>query len=276
MIYDVIRWEEKSIVEAARKRGVDLKLFDARELILDLDQNYGAQFGNVTLQRCVSYYRSIHTTAALEFKGVQVVNDLGTATTCGNKLLTSLILVNNKIPTPHTMLSFNPETSLKALDKLGYPAILKPTVGSWGKLIAILKDRESAESIFEDRESMYPLYQVHYIQEKVERPPRDIRSVVVGDEVIAAIYRNSSAGWRTNTSRGANTENCPITNELETLCLKAASAVGKGVFGVDLMETPEGLVVHEVNTTTEFKNTVPVTGVDIPGAIVEYLLSLAK
>ena len=124
---------------------------------------------------------------------------------------------------------------------------------------------------------MYPLYQVHYIQKKVDRPPRDIRTFVVGDTVIAAIYRTSSDSWRTNTSRGAKAVNCPITSELEDLSLRAAKTVGgKGIFGVDLMETPNGMVVHEINNTTEFRNSVPVTGVDIPGAIVDYLVSLTR
>ena len=244
-----------------------------KELVLDLNQNYGEIFGRVTLQRCVSYYKNFHTTAALEIKGVNVVNDLNTSIICGNKLLTTLRLVENKVPTPHTLLSFRPQESLDALENFGYPAILKPTIGSWGKLMAILKDRESAESILEDRENMYPLYQVHYIQEKVKRPPRDIRSIVIGEDVIAAIYRTSlDTNWRTNTFRGAKSEKCPITKELEDLCIRASKAVGKGIFGVDLMETPDGLVVHEVNNTTEFKNTVPATGVDIPGSIIDYLV----
>lgn len=274
MIYDVVRWEEKAIVEAAKKRDVDLKLLDAKNMVFDLNHDYGKEFGPITLQRCVSYYRSMHSTAALELKGVKVVNDMQTATTCGNKLLTTLALVKRGVPTPHTILTFGTEASLKALEDFGYPAILKPTVGSWGKLLAILNDKESAESIFEDRENMYPLYQVHYIQEKVSRPPRDIRAIVVGEDVVAAIYRTSSSSWRTNTSRGAKSENCPITVELEDLCLAAARSVGRGIFGVDLMETSDGLVVHEINNTTEFKNTVPATGVDIPGAIVNYLVAL--
>ena len=70
--------------------------------------------------------------------------------------------------------------------------------------------------------------------------------------------------------------NCPITTDLEEICLKAARAIGDGIYGVDCMETSEGLVVHEVNNTTEFRNSVPVTGVDIPGKIIEYLVDQLK
>ncbi|MBI4257928.1 MAG: lysine biosynthesis protein LysX [Thaumarchaeota archaeon] len=271
MFYDMIRWEEKALVEAAKRKNIDLRLEDARERFFDVTGNDLPDLGDIILQRCVSFFRSIHLTAFLEEKGYKVVNGFHQSIVSGNKLYTSLALVKNGIPTPRTMLSFTSEASFKALDKMGYPAVLKPTMGSWGRLLAMLKDNESAESIFEDRESMYPLYQVYYLQERVKRPPRDIRSFVIGDRVVAAIYRVSNGHWKTNTALGAKAENCPITKELEDLSLRAARAIGEGIYGVDCMESPEGLQVHEVNSTIEFKNTVPATGVDIPGMIMDYL-----
>ncbi len=154
---------------------------------------------------------------------------------------------------------------------------MKPVVGSWGRLAALLKDKETAASIIEDREVMFPLYQVYYLQEFVKRPPRDIRSFVIGDQTVAAIYRVSGQGdWRTNTARGGRAEKCPISGELDDLSQKAARAVGGEIVGVDLMESEIGLLVHEVNNTTEFKNTVPATGIDIPALIVDYLNSSSK
>lgn len=276
-MYDVVRTEEKMLVDAAERKGIDLNLLRSEDIYLDLQKDYSKEFGDIVLQRCVSYFRSIHLTAALEYKGIKVVNGLHEANTAGNKLNTTLALIRAKVPVPHTYLAFNQETSLKALEELGYPAVLKPTVGSWGRLIAMLKDPETAESILEDREYMFPIYQVYYLQERVKRPPRDIRAFVIGDKVVAAIYRVSGEGaWKTNTARGGRAENCPITPELEDICLRAASAVGEGIFGVDCMESPEGLVVHEVNNTIEFRNTVPATGVDIPGLIFDYLVSLKR
>lgn len=277
MLHDMIRWEEKAIVDAARRKDVALRLEDARDLVLDVTGDGVQDFGDIILQRCVSHFRNIHLTAYLESKGCKVVNGFNQSSVAGNKLYTSLALAKAGIPTPRTMLSFTPEASMKALDKLGYPAVLKPTMGSWGRLLAALNDRESAESILEDRESMYPLYHVYYLQERVKRPPRDIRSFVIGDRVVAAIYRMSNSGtWKTNTALGGRAENCPITKELEDLSLKAASAIGEGIYGVDCMEDPEGLVVHEVNSTIEFRNTVPATGVDIPGLIIDYLVEKAR
>ncbi|MCP8316926.1 MAG: lysine biosynthesis protein LysX [archaeon] len=277
MVYDYIRWEEKAIADAARKRGVDLKLIDSKDVSLLLDSNYEDDFGNVVLQRCLSYFRSLHLTAALEAKGISVINNFKVALTAGNKLLTTLALIKAGVPTPRTALSFASESAIKSLERLGYPSVLKPTIGSWGRLVALLKDRDSAEAIFEDREHMFPLYQVYYIQEYVKRPPRDIRSIVIDDKVVAAIYRVSLSGnWKTNMALGAKAENCPITKELEDICVKASKAVGGGILGVDCMESPNGLLVHEVNNTTEFKNTVPTTGVDIPGLIIDYLVKYRK
>jgi [lysine-biosynthesis-protein LysW]--L-2-aminoadipate ligase len=164
------------------------------------------------------------------------------------------------------------------LDKLGYPAVIKPTIGSWGRLIALLRDKDAARAVIEDRQHMFPLYHVYYFEEFVNRPPRDIRAIVVGDSVAAAIYRYSgNEEWKTNMALGGRAEICPITKELEDVCINACKAVSGKVVGVDLMESKEdGLVVHEVNNTTEFKNTVKVTGIDIPGLIVEYVSKQAK
>ncbi|MGI0010332.1 MAG: RimK family alpha-L-glutamate ligase, partial [Nitrosopumilaceae archaeon] len=167
---------------------------------------------------------------------------------------------------------------LEALNANGYPMVLKPTVGSWGRMIALLKDRDSAEGIMESRERMYPIYQVYYLEEFVQRPPRDIRAVMIGDKVVAAIYRYSGDGqWKTNMALGGKAEECKVTKEMEDICIKAKNAVQGQIVGVDLMESKEkGLVVHEVNNTTEYKNTVRVTGVDIPALMIDYALKSGK
>lgn len=240
-------------------------------------QDDGIELADAFLQRCMSYFRSIHITAALEARGRIVVNSFRASSTCGDKLNASLALSRAKIPTPRTFLAFTQEASLKALEQLGYPAVLKPVVGSWGRLVAQLKDPESASAILEPREYMHPIQQVYYLQEKIKRPERDIRCYVIGDQAVAAIYRNAPPGqWRTNTAKGGVAENLPVTPELEELSVRAAEAVGGGAFGVDLMETDSGLVVHEVNHTTEFKNTVRVTGVDIPKLLLEYASNLVR
>ncbi|MDC8452858.1 MAG: lysine biosynthesis protein LysX, partial [Candidatus Nitrosotalea sp.] len=254
----------------------DAKMVDCKNLSINLDKSK-EEYGTV-IQRCVSYYRSLHSTAALEGKGVNIINSLNTSIFAGNKLFTHMLLLKKGIPTPFSAVAFSQESALDLLDKKGYPMVIKPTVGSWGRMIAMLKDKESAEAIIESRESMYPIYQVYYLEEFVNRPPRDIRAIVVGDKVVAAIYRYSGEDqWKTNMALGGRAEELKVTKELEDICIKAKEAVQGQIVGVDLMESKEnGLVVHEVNNTTEYKNTVRVTGVNIPAMMIDYAMSQGK
>lgn len=278
MLYDQLRPDERMLIESAKKKGVELQLFDVEKLHLNVTSlKDSSLFPTVVLQRCISYYRGLHIAAVLEAKGVTVINSHKAAANCGDKLLCSICLAKAGIPTPKTFVAFTTEAALTALNEIGYPAILKPVVGSWGRLIAPLKDAESAMAILESREYMSPIQQVYYIQEKVDRPARDIRCFVAGKRAVAAMYRYSSEwDWRTNAARGGTVEPCKITGKLEELSVKAAEAVGGGAFGVDLMESPSGLVVHEVNYTTEFKHLAEATGVDVAGALIEYSLEQAE
>ncbi len=278
LVYDQIRPDERMIIDAAKRDRVNLTLLDSSQMALEVTGNHqGVGDADVLLQRCISYFRSVHATAALESFGKIVVNSYKAASVCGNKLLASIRLSQAKIPTPRTFLAFTEESALQALQELGYPAVMKPVVGSWGRLVAQIKDEDTARSIIESREYMHPVQQIYYLQEKVKRPDRDIRCYVIGDQAVAAIYRHAPPGdWRTNTARGGIAENCAVTSEMEELSIRAAQAMGGGAFGVDLMESEPGLVVHEVNHTTEFKNTVRVTGVDIPGLLLKYAAEQAK
>ena len=274
-LYDTIRLEEKLLIESAKKNEINLEMVDCKKLSVDLNEK--KSFDSPVLQRCVSYYRNIHSTAAIEGQGVRVVNCLNTGIFAGNKLFTHMLLQKSGVPTPNATVAFSKDAAMQALDRNGFPKIIKPTVGSWGRMVSKINDMDSAEGIIEGREAMYPIHQVHFLEEFVERPPRDIRAIVIGDTVPAAIYRNSGDGnWKTNTHLGGSAETCKITNELEEICLKAKNAVQGEIVGVDLMESNEkGLVVHEINNTTEFRNVVRVTGVDIPKLMLEYVKELA-
>ena len=271
VLYDAIRWEEKALAEAGRRKGIDVRMVDCRGLALDLGGD--PRVRGPVLQRCVSYYRSVHSTAALEGMGVRVINRLGAAVRAGNKLFAHMLLRGAGVPVPAATVAFSKEAAMRALDEGGYPRVIKPTVGSWGRMVSKLNYREAAEGVIEGREAMYPIYQVHYLEEFVRRPPRDIRAIVVGGRVAAAIYR-SSPRWKTNMALGGTAERCEVTGELEEVCARAGDAVGGEIVGVDLMEDEErGLVVHEVNNTTEYKNTVRVCGADIPSMMLEYAVS---
>jgi [lysine-biosynthesis-protein LysW]--L-2-aminoadipate ligase len=288
ILYDNIRWEEKALFEAARKLGINVKMQDCKALHLRLESKmHGDDDGNddddhakltkaTVIQRCVSYFRSIHSTSMLEGLGFRVINTFETSNICGNKLFAHVTLRKHGVKTPKAISAFSEEAALSAIDEMGYPVVIKPTVGSWGRLIALLRDRDAAAAVIENREYMFPLYRIYFFEEFVKRPPRDIRAIVIGDRVAAAIYRYSGNDeWKTNMALGGRAEPCPISNELEDLCLRAARSVQGEFVGVDLMESDvDGLVVHEVNSTTEFKNTVRVTGVDVPALAIEYAMEL--
>jgi [lysine-biosynthesis-protein LysW]---L-2-aminoadipate ligase len=279
ILYDNIRWEEKALYEAAKKRGIEVNNANCKDLFIELNENDSSLYRNkIIIQRCVSYFKSLHSTAALEGLGAHIINSLRTAILCGNKLFSHMELQKAGLKTPKAISAFSDISAMAALDSLGYPAVIKPTVGSWGRLIALLRDKDAARAVIEDREHMFPLYHVYYFEEFVRRPPRDIRAIVVGDRVVAAIYRYSVQDeWKTNMALGGHAEICPITGELEDICIKATNTMGGQIVGVDLMESKEhGLIVHEVNNTTEFRNTVRVTGVDVPGLIVDYTSKLEK
>ena len=273
ILYDTVRWEEKALYEAAKKRGIKVNRIDCKSLSIDLNQAEESPYKDtVIIQRCVSYFKSIHSTAALEGLGAKIINSLHTATSCGNKLFTHMELQKAGIKTPRAISAFSEESAIAGLGDLGYPAVIKPTIGSWGRLVALVRDKDAAKAVVEDRMHMFPLYQIYYLEEFVNRPPRDIRAIVIGDKVVAAIYRYSmNDEWKTNMALGGRAEICPITNEMEDICIKATNAVAGNIVGVDLMESEEhGLMVHEINNTTEFRNTVCTTGVDIAGLMVDF------
>jgi len=278
LLFDQIRFEEKSILRAGERKGVKIVPVDAKRLYIDVvKRESNIKLGDVALQRCISYFRALHLSASLEHLGVLVINPFRVILTCGNKLFATLALLKAGVPIPEDTIAFTSESVIDFLERRGYDAVLKPVVGSWGRFVSPLKDRESVEAILELREFMHPLYQVYYIQERVRRPPRDIRATVIGDSLVAAIYRVAPpAKWKTTVARGGRGEVCKITPELEEIALKAAKAVGGGILGVDLMESPDGLLVHEVNHTIEFGATVAVTKVDIPGLIVDYAIAQVK
>lgn len=281
LVYDRIRWEEKALIEALKKKGLNLRLTDSKDMCIGTvedKESLREKFGVVVIQRCVSYFRGLHLTAVLESSGLSVINPFNVSLVCGNKLFTTLALIKAGIPSPKTFVAFNEEGALKALEQLGYPAVMKPVVGSWGRLVALIRDKDSAQALIESREEMRnALLQIYYLQEYVKRPPRDIRVMVVGREVVAASYRYAPQGdWRTNVARGGATKPCSVTPELEEVALRAAEAIGGGVLAIDCMEGPDKILVHEVNSTVEFRGLSTATRVNIPEKIMEYAVEVAK
>ena len=277
ILFSRIRLEEKLIIQALDARGVNYAMIDVREAVFDLNDPSPWRQYDVILERCVSHSRAHAALQILGSWGIPCVNNAHVAQVCGSKLETSLALASAGVPMPQVKIATTEEAALNAIEEMGYPVVLKPAVGSWGRLLAKVNDREAAEAILEHKSTLGTYqHSIFYIQEYIAKPDRDIRSFVVGDETICAITRHS-AHWITNTARGGSAENCPIIPELDRLSRAAAQAVGGGVVAVDLLEDANGrLLVNEVNYTMEFRNSIQPTGVDIPGRIIEYTLQVGE
>ena len=270
-LYSIVRKDEKLLLEAFSKRkNVDLAMIDVRQTTFNLGQR-GFDL-SVLLERCINHSRALHAIKLYESAGIKCVNTGRVATICGDKLLTSIALADHQVPQPEIRVAFTEEAALEAIDEMGYPVVLKPAIGSWGRLLSKVNDRDAAESILEHKTTLGTYHHsVFYIQKYVEKRDRDIRSFVIGDDCVAAIYRTSEH-WITNTARGGIPSRCTITDDLRDLSLRAAKAVGGGVVAVDVFETEDGLLANEVNYTMEFKNSIDVTGVDIAGLTVDYVV----
>ena len=276
--FDRLRWEEKALLEAAEAEGVEASLVDSKGIITEVP-GPRPDLGDAVLQRCISHYRSSMLTLALEGAGLKVINSYAVAETCSNKLATSIALANAGVPTPRTLLALTSEGAEEAAERLGYPLVLKPFTGSWGRMVTVVQDRAALESLIEYKEELANPQEQHmyYLQEYVKRPPRDIRAIVAGESIVACVHRVAPPGeWRTNVARGAVSKAFKPDAGLKEIVLKAAEAVGGGILGVDAMEPESGYLVHEVNNTVEFRGAQSAVDADIPAQLVRYVKESAR
>lgn len=274
-LYSRIRLEEKFLLdELAKQTAVEVVLISDGDNFFDIAQK---PFDiDILLERSISYSRGLYISRIFEAHGIRVINPSMVAERCGDKYITSQLLTQSGLPTPRVLMAFDEKSALQAVESIGYPCVLKPVVGSWGRLLAKVDNRSDAEAFIEHKAALGINHQVFYIQEYIEKPGRDIRAFVVGDECICAIYR-TSPNWITNTARGGIATNCPVTPEMAKLCKDATHVITNGNGGLlafDLFETPNGYTINEINHTMEFRNSISTTGVNIPGKMVEFVLKL--
>ncbi len=273
-----VRVEEKMLLAAFEERGVEVRRYDERDLILDLQHPEASEIASsdVAFLRPIAHSRTLALSEVLESWGIRTVNSHRTIAVTGDKSSTTAALVRNGVPCPSVRVAFDGPAALRAAEDLGYPVVFKPVVGSWGRLISRVNDRDAAEALIEHKTMLgSPTHGIFYVQEYVDKPGRDIRVFTIGGEPVAAIYRYS-AHWVTNTARGATARVCPLYPELVDICRRASRAVGGGLLAVDLLESEDSLLVNEINHTMEFRNSVEPTGVDIPGLMVEYVISQSR
>lgn len=269
-LYTRLRVEEKHLLDELEKHP-DVEVVRINDGHSFFDINQLPEPVDVLFERSISYSRGLYISRIFEAQGVPVVNPVAVAERCGDKYITSQILASSGIATPRVLMAFDEESALRATEAMGYPCVLKPVIGSWGRLLAKVENREMAEALIEHKATLGVNHQVFYVQEYINKPGRDIRAFVVGDEAICAIYR-SSENWITNTARGGVATNCPVTDEIAEICKQAAYAVGGGLLALDLFETENGLTINEINHTMEFRNSIETTGVNIPQRMIDHVL----
>ncbi len=277
VLFSRLRVEEKWLFAALDKRNLAYDQLQDREVTFDLTTADKWQRYDAVIIRSLSTSRGLYAAQALNNIDVPTINSHAVAAVCSDKVATTTALARAGLPQPRTRLAFTGEAAIAAGEELGYPYVVKPVVGSWGRLVNRINDRDAAEAVFEHREVLGRFqHHLYYIQELIDKPGRDIRAFVIDTETPVAIYRHSEH-WLTNTARGATASECVVTAELHDLCQRAAQAVGGGVLAIDLLEDPDrGLLTNEVNHTMEFHSTVPLTGVDLPGMIIDQALQVAK
>jgi len=279
VLVSYLRQEEKLILAAARARGMIVTPIFDRELTLNLSAPTAAESGveiDVLLDRSVVHSRAGYTLWAMNRWGIPTLNTAAAVSICDDKARASMVLEAAGIPSPRTFVAYSVESALKACEQLGYPAVLKPVTGSWGRLISKVNGPEQAKAIISQKSEHGSFHHdIYYLQEFIEKPGRDIRAYVIGGQIVAASYRTSEH-WITNAARGAVSLPCPITPEIEDLAIRACDAVGARLAGVDLIETGDGLKVIEINTGGEFKGLMTTTDRDIAGEIVEEAARIAR
>jgi [lysine-biosynthesis-protein LysW]---L-2-aminoadipate ligase len=264
-----IRLEERLLLDELDRRSVPVQVIDTRTAVFPLTGSYRGVFS-----REISHQRNVYAARLLEHAGLRVVNSAAVIGLCGDKLRTTLALENAGLPVPRWFASLTPQAAVDHLPSFGFPAVIKPLTGSWGHLAARVTDANMAEAVLEHRDALPgPAHQITYVQEYIDKPGRDIKAYVMGDEVAGAIYK-VSPHWRTNTARGGQAAPCPLDDELVKLLRGAAAAAGPGVLGIDVIEDRDGArYVNEVNHTPEFHGAIEVLGVDLVGRYVDYVLA---
>ncbi|MBU0756788.1 MAG: lysine biosynthesis protein LysX [Nanoarchaeota archaeon] len=268
ILYERIRKDEKALIEEAEKRGFEIVLINDREVFFRLEKN--DIDADLVLERCISHSRAYYAMKILNEQGIPTVNSSRAADICGSKFLVTEELLRNNIPSPDVVIAFTKESALEACEKLGYPVVMKPAIGTWGTLCAKINDREAAEAIIDHKEKLGSYHHsVYYIQEYVNKPGRDLRVYVIGDKVVGAFYRKSEH-WLTNIDGRFTLERCEVTSEIRDLALRAAKAVDAEIIAVDMLEKGYKILVNEINYTVEFSKFKPYLPENFAALIIDY------
>ncbi|MCB1042704.1 MAG: lysine biosynthesis protein LysX [Acidobacteria bacterium] len=268
LVHGIVREEERLLLNALTQHPVI-----APRLVHESDQaQITPDNTDCVLIRSVSHHHARTIAFMLERRGLLVVNPSQTIELCGDKIRTAIALEQGGVPQPRFRTAFSVDEALRRMDEVGYPLVLKPPVGSWGRLLAKVNDRDAAEALLEHKQVLGgPQHHVYFLQEYIPQAGHDIRVFIAGGTPLAAIERHADH-WINNTARGATVANRPLDEGLRNLAIAASAAVGGGLLAIDVLVSNGEYLVNEVNDRMEFKNSIAPTGVDLPQRVAEYLV----
>jgi len=280
-VTDPSDWTAQALLASFSRKGIVADFLNFKDLVACIDDHPSLRCAGLDLTEMDAILvrdlgRSgasdvafrFETLMALQEKGVAVINPPPAIARAANKFATSLALQRAGVPTPKTAVTTSLEEAQAVLQNLGR-AVSKPLFGFKGREIFLLQGGVQAD--LDRLESILNMEGLVYLQEFIAMDrPRDIRAFVVGGSVLGAIYRLAPPGqWISNLARGGHPTACPVTTKLQDLAGRAAEAVGAVYCGVDLLETPDGLKVIEVNGTPSAKGIYQALGLDATEAIAE-------
>lgn len=270
IIFSRIRMDEKRLIEAAGQHGFEVVPIDHNKLIFRLEHAHIDV--DVALERSADHHRAVYALTTLNSWGIPTVNRRAMVETYGNRLLTALALMEHHVPAPPARVAFTLESALEAMDDIGYPVVMKPVEGPKEQLISRIQDKYTAETVLEHKRILGTYHHsIFYIQKYIEAPGHDVRAYVVGDEVVAALSVQTHH-WIRPVAEGGLVQNYPVTPELNDLAVQAASALGGGVVAVDMIRTKDAWYVVEVGDASDLAEASHLSGVDIPGKIIRYVI----
>ncbi len=264
--------EEKLIYKSLRDKGLEVRLINVISTPLPIDR---IDAPKASLIRTVGMFRGARTAAVLESMGSHVINGSETILTCGDKVLTYSALLKANVPIPRSFLALGKEAAIRAYDKFGKIAVDKPPLGSWGRMVSLVRNHSMMEQIALAREIMPSSLRGHVIQEYVEVGGRDLRCLVLGGHLIGCMERIASDGWKSNVALGGKVKAIKATLLIEDLSIRAAEAVKGEFVAIDLLVN-DNAFVNEVNGVPEFKGFMKATGINVAEEVTSHIREMIR
>lgn len=266
----------KLFLSAAQKANLSLSVYTNAELLADTKELLKQRPDFVLF-----WDKDIVLGNYLEAQGIPLYNSVDAIRLCDDKRLTHIALMREGIPSPRTIMApmtypnigFTNHDFFEQVEReLTYPFVVKEAFGSFGEQVYLVRDRKELQQRIQGTSTTELLFQ-EYIPES---RGRDVRLQVVGDRVVASMYRYSDTDFRANVTAGGEMRNYTPSKEESSLALRAARAVGADFAGVDLLFGAEGPLVCEVNSNAHFKNIQTCAGVPVAEEIIQYICEVQK